>query len=48
MTKYCQRSKAADEAIAGLQASKTLARAREAVRYGANPAMLKALGKGDG
>jgi hypothetical protein len=33
----------AAQALAEFEASKTLMRAREAVRYGASPAMLKAL-----
>jgi hypothetical protein len=41
--KYCQRGKAADEAFADFEASKTLARARETVRYDGSPDMLKAL-----
>jgi hypothetical protein len=41
--KYCQRTKAADEAIADFQASKTLARAREAARYDESSEVLKAL-----
>jgi hypothetical protein len=41
--KYRQRNKAADEAIADFEASKTLARAREAVRYDGSPDTLKAL-----
>jgi hypothetical protein len=41
--KYCERSNAANDAIAGFEASKTLARAREAVRHDGDHAMLKAL-----
>jgi hypothetical protein len=41
--KYCERSKAADEAFAKFEASKTLVRAREAVRYDGNHATMKAL-----
>jgi hypothetical protein len=41
--KYRQRSKAADEAIADFEASKTLARAREAVSFNGSGDMLKAL-----
>jgi hypothetical protein len=41
--KYRQRSKTADEAIADFEASRTLARAREAVRHDASPDTQKAL-----
>jgi hypothetical protein len=41
--KYRQRVTTADDAIADFEASKTLMRAREAVRCDASPAMLKAL-----
>jgi hypothetical protein len=41
--KYRRRCEIADQAIADFEASKTLARAREAARYDASPAMLKAL-----
>ena len=41
--KHDQRCEVAAQALAEFEASKTLMRAREAVRYGASPAMLKAL-----
>jgi hypothetical protein len=41
--KYHQRCEVTAQALAEFEASKTLMRAREAVRYGASPAMLKAL-----
>jgi hypothetical protein len=41
--KHHQRCEVAAQALAEFEASKTLMRAREAVRYGASPAMLKAL-----
>jgi hypothetical protein len=41
--KQHQRCEVADHALAAFDASKTLLRAREAARYDASPAMLKAL-----
>jgi hypothetical protein len=41
--KQHQRCEVSDQALAEFEASKTLMRAREAVRYGASPAMLKAV-----
>jgi hypothetical protein len=41
--KHHQRCEVAAQALAELEASKTLMRAREAVRHGASPGMLKAL-----
>jgi hypothetical protein len=39
--KHHRRCEVADQALAEFEASKMLMRAREAVRYGASPAMLK-------
>jgi hypothetical protein len=41
--KYCRRIEVANEAIGHFEASKTLARAREAVPYDASPGTTKAL-----
>ena len=41
--RHHRRSEVMAQTLADFEASKTLVRAREAVRYGASPAMLKAL-----
>jgi hypothetical protein len=41
--KHHQRCEVAEQSLGEFEASKTLMRAREAVRHGASPAMLKAL-----